>query len=238
MIDHITVQNNLNYDSVRELCGERTSEVMVYGWSSCYYEQVTLALTKPASLIKKIFYHHTVGYSGESSLTLQNKQIEKFPHAQTAKAICKIALVNIVYENFQRKKTGLPFIKIIFVVDKDDNEFNNLQLAQYVASRGRHEFTLQELRRVYKLCKELESGDLKEIAEVAQSTFVFVRLALNSTTTKVDLQRVAPFWEDRCWDTLWSERKKTQNLLKDRSDKYINWRDQLREKLCVSPHSL
>lgn len=51
--------HNFDYDSVREICGE-SNQAMIYGWSDCYYQDITTLLQEPESPILKT-YNHKVG---------------------------------------------------------------------------------------------------------------------------------------------------------------------------------
>lgn len=142
---------------------------------------------------------------------------------------CKMGLVNVVFENYKRVLMGLPIIKIIFVLDCFDNDY--VTDAKTVTSRKESYnscITNKELRRCYKLCKELEYTDLHDLALVAQQSLVFVKLKIDANQ-KYILKSLAPVWEDPNWDDYWAERKASKS--DQSSDDKVFWRNELAKKI-------
>lgn len=201
----------LNFSSVKAICGE-SDQALIYGWEDCHYLKISKRLNNPFSSIKKT-YDCSLGIQAKPDATWEGRHFEKIRDKQNCAAICKNAIVNVIFENFKRMKAGLPFIKVLFFLDFDGYQYGYAHLPHSVTSRGRENklVTHSELRRSYKLCKELEGGDLDNIAKIAQSSIVFIKLVFNKLTSLTEFQALQPFWEHPDWQQLWQGRTATKN---------------------------
>ena len=223
--------NKLDFDNVSNIC-ENSKQVMVYGWSHCGYEEIAeLLKTSRNSSIKKVFNSFLglkLPAKAEALKTCEGTFIEqiqvplKKPYelTQVINGQCKAALANLVLENYKRIKEGKQIIPLMFCYDIDENPHPSDE--KNITSRDpkiNKLITHSELRRCYKLCKEV--GDLT-VEAVAQKTIKFVKVnrKANGQTT---FQEIEPFWLKKDWDSVWKKRK----LSKIAKIKKKPWREQL-----------
>jgi len=216
---------------------------MVYGFSSCYYNEVAGALSSQVSRI----YSYELGkdgsqwvkfLSGSSALDEMNQDdwIDKKRNARW----CKTALVKIVLKNVQNHRSKkAPLIPVVFCIDRENNPYPFS--VENLLSKTKAEYpegcevmmnelvTHAEIRRAYKLCFD-PSVDL-EVRQVAQETFRFVRVERKIFSQKEDevdyLYDLTPLpapWKAPNFENEWNLRKaiRTPSLQK------VDWREQLR----------
>jgi hypothetical protein len=168
----------LDADSVRAVCKD-SSQAMVYGFKSSKYEEIGFWLCKKHSPIKKLF-DWTLGYKGTDAsviTTLEGRKIHQFPYNRsdsphkTIGRQCKAALTNLVWENYQRRRQGLPIIPLVFCIDNDDKPGD---LDATLSTKDSNSVTLLELDRAFNLACLFED---EEIRAAAEATFKFVKVA-------------------------------------------------------------
>src|SRR5579883_2702248 len=137
-----------NVDSTLEIC-KPSRQVVVYGFSHCNYLQVMSAIYRTKSF-DRVYDAKLSDYRPEDRTTTENRVIDSFCSGNNFKA----TLVDIVFENFQRKKLGLPVIPVLFCVDIDNNRYP--LTPEFLCKKGPHYWTNSELRRAYKLCCEFD----------------------------------------------------------------------------------
>lgn len=208
--------NKLDYSTLNNIISE-SKQVMVYGWLDCNYKDLIEDLKKEDSPIKRVF-DFSIGRPNNFYTTLEERSFEqinpiplirkKISPEKDGAQYCKAGITNLILENYKREKIGLPLIPLIFCVDIDDNSHhNNSVTLSSKEDKYNRLITHKELRRCYKLCKELESSEgLCEIAKIAQKTIKFVKLTKTTTESSYKLQEVKPFWEKEDWLKNWNER--------------------------------
>jgi hypothetical protein len=222
--------NKLDFDSINTICGN-SKQVMVYGWSHCKYEKIAdLLKTSPNSPMKKVFDSYLgLKSSAEERKTCEGTVIEqlKVPLNGMLRP-CKAALTNLVLENYKRMKEAKPLIPLIFCYDIEGNRYPSNE--ETITSRDpkiNKLVTHSELRRCYKLCKDV--GD-STIEAVAQQTIIFVKVC-KGTNGETTFQKIEPFWLKKDWDSVWKKRQSSKiSTVKKRP-----WREQLIAKtLCMT----
>lgn len=216
---------NLNCRSAVEIC-KSSKQIVVYGFSGCKYLQITSALWN-SNMFEKIYDYKMSRYPKVTSL--EGRVINSFCSGNDMKA----TLVNVVFENNERKKLGLPLIPVLFCVDIDDNEYP--LTAQSLCTRKKPWlWTNSELRRSYKLCCEFEDP---EIRQAAQETFKYVKLTQSKANPgSLELQEIDPPWKSKEWDAAWAERKATKvpeprKSFCNKKGKSSDWRADLRKAI-------
>jgi hypothetical protein len=102
---------SIDYQSLNSTIGQPISQITVYGFADCGWEDVLSALhTDPECPVKKTF-DYDIAADGEETYTLEGRLIEK---VITNSNKCKSCSVNIVLENLKRDKVGLPPIPTSF----------------------------------------------------------------------------------------------------------------------------
>lgn len=191
----------LNFPSVRDVLLSETTQIAIYGYQECRYEDLIDELKYPvgnrSSPVQKIFDYQIgvnpqpknnkittlegrrmrqITYPTNSiDSTLDEKQVKLLERQQNSRSY-KAGLNTIVLENYLRRKEGLPLIQLLFVVDTDDNEYP--LTPESLCSREvkiNECYTHKELRRIYKMCF-LSDPSFREIAEIAKATLIFVAL--------------------------------------------------------------
>ncbi|MCX6991173.1 MAG: hypothetical protein NTX49_08965 [Chlamydiae bacterium] len=192
----------IDYQSLNSTIGQPISQLLVYGFADCGWEDILSALRKdPECPVKKIF-DYEIAVDGEEGYTLEGRHIEK---VITNNDRCKRCLVNLVLENVKRSRAELPLIPILFLIDTEAEVPKGHSYppspVDVLENRGR--LTMTELRRAYKLC---ESPLLpSEITEIAKKTFCFAKLL---TRSKYQFQKISAPWEGEnkpAWDELWEK---------------------------------
>lgn len=234
--------NHLDMRSVESITGE-SNQVMVYGPEECSRGDIESAIKKnfKTGKIKKLFDYSMADIeSVRAFITLEGREIEKLNYLLddynynniNLKRECKMAIVDLVLENFKRFKEGKLPIILLFCTDKDGNtdlqgnpqKFDPIK----VANKSIDRITYSELRRCYKLCVELASSnhrELREIAYVANETIKFVNL--RHFNGNFFLEKVSPCWECEGWEEARLKRKKIKLSRSKRKIENLDWRGEL-----------
>lgn len=210
--------------AAKKICN--SDQIMVYGYQHCNYldiiDQFDDSTTSP---YKKVFGYECGDASSEHE-TLEGSKITKISYDSTTKDLEKTArwsksgIVNIVFENFKRKKLGMPIIPIMFCVDINDNPYG-YSLADITSKKPY--ITNKEIRRCYRLCEKI--ADL-EIRAVARETLRFVKVSYDEDTeVYIDLEQIKAPWESSKWKPLWEDRMKKKTVT--RPGKTIFWEKEL-----------
>lgn len=227
----------LNLDDFIQACAPHR-QAMIYGTATCGYADIRAWLDnqKDSGLFRDVF-DHLLGEEecppGEDYASLQHKTSDKRVVAKIhhgtgfmTKGMCKAGLVNIVIENMKRNQEGIPIIPIVFVVEKDDEKLDIIQIANTASTRSKG-FTNSEIRRAYRLCFDPDVGE--QIRDVARKTFSFISLTTNAVTDSVQYsfsKRPAP-WESAQWHVHWKNKDaSTHSTLKP-----YPWREELTKAL-------
>lgn len=188
----------LDYSSVEKICGD-SKEVMVFGFTDTKYKNIIKLLNSfEGSSIEGCEYRLACG-----GKTLDGRVIQRICHSGPA---YKESLVNIVYENYLRSKLNLPFIRVLFCIEMEDDEGHHYEITpERLSSRkpglGK---TSGEVRRTYWLCEEFKN---EKIRLIAQETFEFVKVNYRSAGLTT-LEKIDPPWKKANWKKLWAERRK------------------------------
>jgi hypothetical protein len=112
---------NINYNSVRPICGA-SDQIVVYGYSSCGYLAVKRQLSK-SNIFKNVFgFEINDDRFGENILECIPNNKRTSPYRTPGKYAeltreCKAGLVAVVLENYKRIKQGqkkpLNLLKLI-----------------------------------------------------------------------------------------------------------------------------
>ena len=211
-----------NVDSTLEIC-KPSRQVAVYGFQHCGYTNVMRGL-RESNLFQNVYSGFLSVSPPKDRTTIENRVIDSFCSGGKFKA----TLVDIVFENSQRKKLGLPLIPVLFCVDTYDNwhPWNPESVCDHS-----YYVTNSEMRRAYKLCCEFEDPAIRQ---VAGETFKFVKLAKHKTKPDtIELQEIDAPWKCTGWEAAWA-RRKTYTI--PRPGKTSDWRADLRKK--IHPPSL
>jgi hypothetical protein len=242
---------NLNFDSVKNIynnanknvCNDakrdKNPQAMVYGWQSCFYAQVKDTLETSGNSPMDRVYDWKVGCplaSKSERTTLEGRTMEQInvpskpSKDEQCAEYCKAGITNLVRHNWEREQKGLPIIPLIFCYDVDGKK--RVVTPGSIASRDPQSnkiITNKELRRCYKLCRELEKDpELKAIAEVAKKSIQFIKLA-GSNSTEYKMEILHPFWESPEWEAKWKERIATKKPADPA--KTILWREELKSSM-------
>jgi hypothetical protein len=110
---------------------------------------------------------------------------------------CKAGITNLLLENYKRVKEGKEIIPALFCMDIVDNEFSPTTKSVTAKDVAQNNLvTHSELRRCYKLCRELENSEhveLREMAEIARQMFKFVKIVKKGD--KAALEKIPALWE-------------------------------------------
>jgi hypothetical protein len=236
------IKFDLDYKSVKQICGP-SKQTVVYGWKRCEYRNIMMALEHCKSPIK--IFDYALGKPDIQNTTLEGYEFSKIPVNKLADTeekltsrYCKNAIVNLILENYKRKKLGLNIIPLIFCIDIEGN--NHPSTATTICSREpflNELITHSELRRCYKLCNENTSDEIKTIANETIK-FVKVTIECNAQAKKITshtkniakLIEIPPFWESDDWHNEWYKRQRTKEIKPEKPEKY-RWRAQLAKKV-------
>lgn len=186
------------FSSLRIIVGN-VNQVMVYGWGYCSYKAVFSACINHPDSFFKMVYDDGLGSSDESK-TLEGHKIEKlpiFPSGNLISRTCKTGITNLLLENYKRNKENRYIIPVIFCIDCDENEYPST--AKTISSK---EFYLNklhthsELRRTYKMQRELINSpdkELREMGQIANHMFKFVKV-INQADNGIVFQEVPALW--------------------------------------------
>lgn len=229
----------LNLDDFVSKCAPHR-QAMIYGTKTCHYLEIGGWLENQQALghfrdVFDCYLGQEECDKEEDCISLQHKTsdnriIRKIRHGTgfLSRWECKAGLVNIVIENFKRKKDCVPIIPVVFVVEKDDSklDINSILDRGLLFSKG---FTNSEIRRAYKLC--FDSSLTQEIRTIAKETFIFISLFTNEPTNAVKFNfriRPAP-WESLEWKNGMENRVKTKSI--ESNPKLYPWREELNKLL-------
>ena len=185
----------IDCSSLTASIGGESPQLMLYGFDDCKYTDITSTLLKPDAFgpeavenpIKRVF-SHTIGNiylneTPETAFTLEGRKFHKIKRPDRMASICKAALVNIIIENVKRNREDLLLIPILFTIDisTDTSGFYPPTISDVITNKN--QYTLKELRRVYKLCTDTSLPE--EVREVANRTFKFVKVLVSNSSTHV-----------------------------------------------------
>ena len=201
--------------SAAKICNSHN--VMVYGFNSCHYQEVIEGLMT-STLFKNVFDYH-LGYKGHDQAFELTPHISQIETGKTKTADpCKAALVNIVLENYKRKKMGKELIPVLFAIDCENN--SRPVTAENITTKKDEQnkkVTFKEIRRAYKLCEEFDDP---EIRVIAKETFKFVKVK-----DDLSLELIQAPWEKEGWKDLWGARMKAPKNTS--TQKKTSWRKEL-----------
>ena len=205
-------------------------QLMVYGWENCKYDFLAFTLQ---SIYNKIVFSYVAACSRDTSLrtTKENRLIEQLPlsSSATVRDVCKIAITDLVLENYKRKDQGLPIIPLVFCCDITGNtHIFNVDTVASLNPELNNKITNKELRRCYKMCTADErDARLNEIAKVAQQTMIFVKI-IGDDTSGYTFEQMTPFWEMPDFEAKWQQRQaQKQSTKTTRTPKEHPWRTDL-----------
>ncbi len=153
MVADCNVRLIVNSKSITDICGENT-QVMVYGATHAGWGTVIEILAQEKSPLKDMLVCDAMGTVEGTPKTLEGRVIEKVVSSNKLKGLCKSAIVNILFENFKRKKEGLPLLQIIFSLNivSEGEAPVPLNIDEILGKYGvaAHHTTSAELRRLYR----------------------------------------------------------------------------------------
>lgn len=204
---------SIHYDSLSKICNG-SKHIVVYGYKDCLFELISEQIKEDRATAP---FKHVLDWrigdefiNDDALLTLDGTQIEriKVDYNEDVKRSCKATLVQIVFENFKRKKMGLPLIPVIFCVDIDANKWVFRPTDTLSKAPGLNKLrTHSEIRRCDKLCNTFSHS---KIREVAQETFKFVKvkkLSEASGTDHLGFEEIAAPWKSPEWEAASKKRK-------------------------------
>lgn len=193
-------------ESIDKLLG-KTTEVMVYGFSSCLYMEVCNALNE----------HQLNAYR------LCSYPKEEFPDIGpdgSMRAESKSLITRLLILNYQRSKEGKALMPLIFCIANQNSTVNLQDIAN-----NKKFCSNAELRRCYKSVFETSP----EIRKIAEETIIFVKL--QKIETEYHLVRIKPFWSHAKWPVLWNEHNAKKNRDKKANPDKYRWQKILSERV-------
>jgi hypothetical protein len=187
-------------------------QAMIYGLKYCGELEIQTWLGEEQEKRRfKDIFNYSVGSNSEFHTTFEKRKIDKIKNENNnTLEICKNAQVNIVLENFKRKKIGLPIIPIVYVVDKDDFKLDINKILKRLPKKDKNDcymnITDAEIRRAFRLC--FDPSLPEDIRCLAQKTFIFISLKTNEKDDPVKYTfsiRSAP-WNSKVWQNGWKKR--------------------------------
>jgi hypothetical protein len=230
----------LDLTSAEKIVGPKIKEVMVYGFQHAYYIEVKEAISMEGSPIQQV-YDWNLGDPKSAKISqTSGRPLEKVRFNRNYKAIhrmSKSGITNLILENYKRRKEGLEIIPLIFCIGSttpkaekyNPKHGDNPPSPENIANRS-SVVSYSELRRAYRLCKELEKSEepsLREIAKVAQDTIKLVTVEKPEDSKNYRLTQVPHIWEDPRWKTEWEKRKMNPAFHKKVALKTFKWRQEL-----------
>lgn len=164
----------LDIPSVNKVCGE-ANQIVVYGYECCKYGLVLECFNKVLIgneniKVKKCF-------DCELGETLEGRNMSIIEEDK----MWKIALVDLVFENYLRIHEEKKIIPLIFCVDIEGNEYK--YSIDSITEKSVHRLTDSELRRCYKLMYDLgDNSTAKALSIIAIASFKFVKLTKTKKT--------------------------------------------------------
>jgi hypothetical protein len=198
---HDLIREDLDFDSVKNIIGD-SKQVMVYGWNHCHYIAITSALEfSKESFLEKVFNFQVGDECALNTETLEGREIEKLtvhikPEKRTHR-ISKNGITNLLLENYKRIKKCEKIIPLVFCLDADGNiyDINSDTLTSKHAYLN-NLITNSELRRCYKLHRELQDSpneEFQELAKIAKVMLKFVKVTRDGE--KAILQQLPAIWD-------------------------------------------
>lgn len=196
--------------TLKEICGT-SKAVVIYGLNYKHNEKIRDAISR-TNLGLNVYLYDSIPFKMLKS------------NEDNTKRLCKTTLVNLILENYQRKRNDQPIIPLIFCLNYEDNrikiEFNARKAATSHSAPSAN-ITDAEIRRIYKIYLH---QDL-EIKHLVLETFKFVKLVKTKNNQEQFEIIAAPFLNET-WEQAWKYRKSikkpTGNFFSPRSD----WRNQ------------
>jgi len=212
-------------------CCGHTKQVMVYGWSQCFFMLIAEALSlgriisKP-SLTGRVKYEgkikvfsYLLGKEGTKDrnefTTVENRIIRRIPVYQHKgrgdyhAAACKAAITNLILENYDRILHDLPIIPLIFAIDTKNNKHPSTPKTITSREKSLNDLvTHKEIRRCYRITELVKELDIPELDDVIQNTFCFVKSIVKKDGRIILKRRKAP-WESKSWKAAWKTRGKS-----------------------------
>lgn len=191
-----------------EVCGP-SKEAMIFGFNSCGWN---ISLFDYLS-VKGITCRYYDG-SGSDRVIRTN---------------CKTMLTNLIVENAERQKNGLPLIPLIFLV-ANKNESLNIKKVATSLFNGK-DFTDSELRRCYKIF----THDNPLVRNLAERTIKFVKLTRSTVKVGYSLidhyfcEELPPFWTHVDWSKGWEQRQSYRKKINKTAQG--SWRRELTDKI-------
>lgn len=204
----------LDPHSVKAIMGD-SQNALVYGFESCYYEEVVTLLSEN--------YNAGKFYAVDAPMI----KFDKYDDLGEMERECKAAITSLVLDNYKRSLHKLPITPLIFCVSKSENgEQFEMNIAQVANRSGEiSSVTDKELRRCYKVFAELSP----EIRAIAEQTFKFVNLRQNDKEQDVyHLDPIEPFWKKPEWQGLWQKRQANKQPSSKR--KKFFWRETIKSE--------
>jgi hypothetical protein len=203
--------SEIDMSSVKQILGP-SLQAMIYGFRECDYTFIYNLLREKGICT----FDYQAGASNFFTLEKRSIACLTFDNGDT-RDTCKAALTNLFFENFKRKKSGLPLIPLIFCIQSSKVTLDLIRLAKRETDKTLS-ITNSELRRCYKLYKFNRT--------LALATFKFVRV--DRSQHIYSLHEVPPFWNDPIWKKVIREREAHQNPAKIK--KYY-WREVLHKAM-------
>ncbi len=243
-----------NHNSLNTIFCSDTPTAVVYGRDECRYEEVQIALSN--HLDKPIFDYeigrnevrHEYEYKLDGNKPCK-RNFYKMDRKNGYHLNFKSGIVNLLLENYLRKKEELLPIPLIFVIESsvpyilestelevwlDTPEDFNFHKAACEPS-----ITSSEIRRCFKVCHEFN----ETIIKLALETIKFVKLEQdfsevqkNDSTVEFPnllckLTLLEHFWDKPEWKNEWAERKKSIKARKVTIENPFNWRTQFLKEI-------
>ena len=231
---------SLDKDSVRKVLGN-SKEVLVYGFGHAHYTKVSDELKKGLGNIQKVF-DWSIGnpqLANKSVITtalgqtMEQISFEESPEGRTQTArLCKAGITNLILENYKRHKRGQEPIQLLFCVSSNTADPSFASTAESISSREPTKnavITHKELRRLYKLCKELEGSkdpELILLSEIAKKSVKMVSVN-QKPSGDYELAEVPPMWEDPNWNIEWQKRLTLRPMNSTQVAMHRKWRREL-----------
>ncbi|MBS3904988.1 MAG: hypothetical protein KGZ39_06650 [Simkania sp.] len=224
----------LNFDSFTKIC-PNAQQVLVCGYEHCKFvtmiHELENRLDSPVQKVFRVSIGDPTCTGLDDVYTLEGLPITKVEldsnllsskHKERSRR-CKAAITNLIFTNFQRQKSKLPIIPILFCIDITNNHHSTkVQHILWKRSRAHSLITHHELRRVYKLYKH-EDGRIRKIA---RQTFRFAKV--NVTEKEYILEPLKlPWAKNPAWGRAWAKRKQQTTSI----PKINSWRDRLKSLL-------
>lgn len=188
---------NINFNVIfsKEFISDTLAEhrqAVIYGWRACGYERIQelFEKAKPGK-IEKIFNCCSL----ESDHTCEGRAFERIRYDidkddAIPAGLCKSRIVEVLLENYKRKKENLNLIPMIFAISRSDWIFKiHIESLTLKVPTEEKLVTFRELRRVYKLMHYPN----QQVREIAHETFKFIHLEKVADNTYSLIEVPAPW---------------------------------------------